>query len=102
MSQALNKVTDMIQSNQTKISELDAGVSTLSIALPMTWQNALQNFENQLPPNVRTQLSGQIDAVSAQMEALLTNASELNKFVDRLCAIRKRGSRNLTKTDAYD
>lgn len=79
MSQALNKVTDMIQSNQTKISELDAGVATLSIAAD-DMANALQNFENQLPPNVRTQLSGQIDAVSAQMEALLTNASELNKL----------------------
>jgi nitrogenase molybdenum-iron protein alpha/beta subunit len=58
---------------------LDAGVATLSIAAD-DMANALQNFENQLPPNVRTQLSGQIDAVSAQMEALLTNASELNKL----------------------
>ncbi len=79
LSSALNGIDSMLNANQTKIADVDAGMGTLSDAARMM-ADSLQNFENNLTPDVRNQLSGQISALESQLGELVTNSNQLNQI----------------------
>lgn len=78
LSSALNSIEKVVDTNRTKISEVDGGMVTLSDAA-QSMAASLQNFENNLNPEVRTQLSSQIKTAQAQLSELVTNSEELNQ-----------------------
>lgn len=76
LSNALGGIDAAINSNQAKITEADAGVESLSVAARLMAES-LQNFENNLNPEIRVQLSKQIEALDSQLNELIVNANEL-------------------------
>ncbi|MGG5315404.1 YhgE/Pip family protein [Enterococcus sp. AZ072] len=78
LSGALNKLDNVVAANRSKINEIDGGLITLSAAA-QEMGSSLQNFENNLPPDMRNQLSQQLAMAETQLVELITNTTVLNQ-----------------------